>query len=449
MNSKVFSQLDSRWASKGYPRRGSSVGGNACGLFAVLHVAIEQKSKANWMPTALLSYMINKGYAVYGQGTTWNGITETLKYIGHKSVVRVWNDPMSSAFKELNKGNRIGVLLFNNNYAPNGMLWTASGHYVAFTDYKVEGGKHYFYCKDSGGRRNTGWYSYENSMRNCLPKIWIVERIQEKAYKPTKPYKGNLPKGKVYKGSKGADVKAVQAFLNWSINAKLVEDSIAGAKTVKAITDFEKAYGLVADGVFGALNLAKAKELVKAHADKKVVAKPTLTAGEKATAWAIEIAKGGKYKYKKWVQKDKKTHQCPICNKLTGKYKGWNCIGFVVASYYHGAGLRTFKCNCAGFGDNNFFTKVTQASWRKANGSRWSMIGSGSKGGKSLTASQLQKGDVLICYDSKGIYKHMAMYIGNGQYVDSASSSAKPNIGIRTYSKLAKNYHVTRAFRYK
>lgn len=186
MNSKIFKQTDSRWSSLPYPTKKSTFGGNGCGCVSCVHIAIEQSAKKNWTPKTLRPYMVKKGYAVAGKGTTWDGITATLKYIGHKTVVKVWDsDPMDKAWKELDKGNRIGIILFNNSRGADGTLWTASGHYIAFTNYKVEGGKHWFYCKDSGTRNHSGWYAYETSMMGCIPKLWIVKRLVPKKTEST------------------------------------------------------------------------------------------------------------------------------------------------------------------------------------------------------------------------------------------------------------------------
>lgn len=197
MNKTIYQQTDSRWGSLYYPKKGWTVGGCGCGLVACVHVAIEQEAKKNWTPKTLRPWMVSKGYAIAGQGTAWNGITETLKYLGHKSVVKVWDaDPMTKAWAELNKGNRIGVLLLDNHKAPDGTRFTTGGHYIAFTDYKVVDGKHYFYLKDSGWRKHSGWYQYEKSIKGCLPKLWIVERIAETKTAPKtedKAYAGDLP----------------------------------------------------------------------------------------------------------------------------------------------------------------------------------------------------------------------------------------------------------------
>lgn len=167
----------------------------------------------------------------------------------------------------------------------------------------------------------------------------------------------------------------------------------------------------------------------------------------KAVAWARKIAKGGQYTYKKWNSKDKKTKQCPICHNLKGKYKGWNCIGFVSAAYHHGAGL-PITCSCSGIGTDSFFTKVTLNSWTKRNGKGWQMItNGGGKGGADIPASKLIAGDVVICYDANGKFHHIALYTGNGKYIEDTNTKT-PHIGERKYADLCKKYHVTRAFRY-
>ena len=308
MNKTIWKQANSRWGSKPYPTKSCTMSGAGCGCVAVTHIAMEQDRYKNWTPENLRPWMVSKGFAVAGQGTKWEGITETLKHLGHSNVVRIYSDPMSEAWKELNKGNRIGVILFvkfNKRgkvipaRGPDGTLWTTGGHYVAFTDYKVQNGKHYFYCKDSGGRNHDGWFTYENSMKGCISKMWIVERINAikntvgtsvtaTAYRPTTEYRGSLPKKSVKKGSKGSDVKAVQTFLNWCINAKLKVDGSCGKKTVAAIKIFQKTYGLKVDGHFGPKCRAKANEIIKAH---KPVPKPTpAPSTSKVLAKAIELS---------------------------------------------------------------------------------------------------------------------------------------------------------------
>ena len=268
MNSKIYRQHDSRWRSLPYPTKSSNVGNSGCGLCSCVHIAIEQVAKKNWTPKTLRPYMVKKGYAEAGHGTLWQGINNTLLYIGHKKVRWIKEkEPMANAWKELDKGNRIGIILFNSKKAPNGTRWTSGGHYVAFTSYKKVDGKHKLYCKDSGPRHHDGWYTYETSMKGCVRQMWIVERIGEqvktpKPYKIPGPYSGKLPEKTVKKGSKGADVKAVQTFLNWCIGTKLKVDGKCGKNTLTAIKKYQKKYKLKVDGIFGSQSLKKAKEIV-------------------------------------------------------------------------------------------------------------------------------------------------------------------------------------------
>lgn len=120
-------------------------------------------------------------------------------------------------------------------------------------------------------------------------------------------YKGSLPTGTVKKGSKGENVKRVQRFLNWCINAKLKVDGICGAKTVSAIKKFQKKYKLKVDGVFGTKCRRKMQALIKPA--PKPTPKPSVsTNASKIVAKATEYAypygtTPSKYSYKKGAPK--------------------------------------------------------------------------------------------------------------------------------------------------
>lgn len=308
MNTRIFKQLDSRWSSLPYPTKKSTFGGNGCGCCACVHVAIEQPTKANWTPESLRKWMIGQGFAVAGKGTTWQGITATLKHIGHKSVVCVWDDPMSVAWKELNKGNRIGVLLVDNSKTPDGTYWTASGHYVAFTDYKVENGKHWFYIKDSGGRNHDGWFCYEKSIKGALPKLWIVERLDapQPTPEPTpedeEHYKGAYPNPKKYleKGDRGTEVTKLQNYLDWYFDGQFFEecgpaDGIFGKNTDKWTkrmqTDFFGAKE--ADGKVGPKTIGRMKKATKkASPSQKTTRMIDVSEFQKTINWSKVKADG-------------------------------------------------------------------------------------------------------------------------------------------------------------
>lgn len=444
MNTKIIRQLDPSVADWAYPTKSSSFGGNGCGCCACYHIAIEQPWQEDYSLNTLRKWMISQGFAVSGKGTLWSGIYETLKHIGHKNVVWVdRDDPMSKAWKELNKGNRIGVLLVSNGKTPNGTVWTASGHYVAFTDYRLVNGKHQFYIKDSGFRHHDGWYTYEYSLKGALPQMWIVERITVDAtkYRPKKPYTGRLPKSVIKKGRKGLAVKRLQTFLNWCIGTKLKVDGDAGVNTIKAVCVFQKTYRLEVDGFFGVNSLKKANAIVDKYAPK-----PEPTPQEKMCAWAKKIA-GERYHYVKWIESIAKTHTCPICTgrKYDDNYGG-NCIWFAWASWHHGAGLAS-KCSCAVFTDYHY-NQLLKLGYTDASKLARQRIGLEDvylmRSYTSLSLDQLKAGDI-IAYFTKSGYVHTALYIGNGQIADCTSSRSDGiKYGVPSYT----NWSIKLAFRY-
>lgn len=222
MNKTIYRQYDSRWGSKPYPTKGSSFAGNGCGCVSITHILIERDKYKNYTPEPVRKYMVSKGFAVPNHGTTWSGITKTLEHYGYKVYHIGSSDPMSKAWKELNKGNRIGIILFSGGAGPDGTVWTGGGHYMAFTGYKVQDGKHRLYMKDSGPRRHDGWYYYEKSMKGKVFQMWIVENIGTKPEDPNK----DIITGKI----------------------KLDVDGIFDAKCVNAL---EKTFGLKQDGYIG------------------------------------------------------------------------------------------------------------------------------------------------------------------------------------------------------
>ena len=273
MNNIVWKQYDSRWGSKAYPK-GSTMSGCGCGCVACTHIAMEQQRYANWTPENLRPWMVKQGFAIRGQGTTWNGITKTLQYLGYKVVHIGISDPMSKAWAELNKGNRIGIILFKSGRAPNGTVWTAGGHYVAFTDYYVKDGKHYFYTKDSGGRghdsKTHGYYTYENSMKGTVYQMWIVERLGAAPVTPTPtPEKKATPTtGKLTVDGVGgpATIKAAQKVFGTTIDGVISGQSKTlrkyypafssvcikyGTKGSPLVKQMQKKVGVTADGIIG------------------------------------------------------------------------------------------------------------------------------------------------------------------------------------------------------
>jgi hypothetical protein len=263
MNSKIYRQADSRWGNLPYPTKAYSFAGNGCGCCACTHNIIEIGQYANYTPANIRPYMVAQGFATKGHGTTWNGITKTLEHYGFKVETPNISSSMTAAWNLLNKTGapKQGVLLFRGG-TRGGVRWTSGGHYVAFLDYRVTNGKHYFYTKDSGGRHHDGWYCYETTMKGLLPRIWIVTaKPNSPAPAPTpkptpsKPAKGTytglIPTPTIKKGTKADKVKTLQKFLNWYGGYGLAVDGICGKGTVNAIKKFQKAEGITADGIYG------------------------------------------------------------------------------------------------------------------------------------------------------------------------------------------------------
>ena len=167
---QTFRQDDSRWGKMYYPRYPYTMAGSACGATACADLIVSNPKYASYTPVEIAKWMINKGYAIPGNGTARNGITNCLKSFGF-AVKR--HDNMTTFLSELNKGNVIGIILFGGG-TRGGVTWTTEGHYVAFSSYKIENGQHKFYMHDPGWRRNDGWFSYETHMRGLLVAMWTA-----------------------------------------------------------------------------------------------------------------------------------------------------------------------------------------------------------------------------------------------------------------------------------
>lgn len=166
---KTFRQADSRWGSHKYPSGGYTMANSGCGCTAVADIVSTNPKYSKYTPDTIRPYMIKEGFATRGHGTTWNGIRKTLEHYG---FVVANPDTMTELFKLLEKGvYKYGVLLFGKG-SRGGITWTAGGHYVAYSNYKVVNGKHYLYTHDPGGRHHDGWYCYETQMKGLVKNVW-------------------------------------------------------------------------------------------------------------------------------------------------------------------------------------------------------------------------------------------------------------------------------------
>lgn len=239
MNKKIYRQADSRWGSLPYPTSSYSFAGNGCGCCAVLHCIIEQDKYKNYTPKDIRPYMVQ--YATKGNGTLWSGITKGLEHYGYNVHWRQ-ADTMSDIFNVLKNSLKRGVILFGAQRGPDGTCWTTGGHYIAFVDYKIENGKHYFYLKDSGGRKHDGWWQYEKSMRGDVRNVWICTSL-----KNASPTPEPTPTTKTNK--KAIDISAWQGKIS-KANFQKVKNDGYDVVILRASYTGQSSFNLYADSVF-------------------------------------------------------------------------------------------------------------------------------------------------------------------------------------------------------
>ena len=121
-----WKQTDKRWCNK---RIGSmTLGGGGCGPTAIANT-ISPLLQKNYTPPKVWDFMKKHNYIIPGKGSTWAGITATLKHYNIKFDV-TYNDAVVK--KYLEKGYwMIGLC------GPS--RWTYSGHYITIYKLKKDG----------------------------------------------------------------------------------------------------------------------------------------------------------------------------------------------------------------------------------------------------------------------------------------------------------------------
>jgi len=308
MNKNIYRQVDSRWGNLTYPAKPYYLKGSGSGCCACTHVIIEQEKYKNYTPKNVRPYMVEHGFATKGHGTTWAGIKLTLEHYGNSAIQHTSMKTMIATLDD-RKAKKLptrGVLLFKAG-KKGGITWTTGGHYVAFVNYKVSNGKHYFYTKDSGGRKNDGWHCFETQMDGLVKKCWsaVPKKLVEDTTVKTQGYTGKFPSPILTKGNKGTQVKYLQKFLNWYRNSyNLKVDGKFGDATEKAVKDFQKREELTIDGIVGIKTCNKMQAIKKKvtttptststkpkEDSTPVVKKPTKVSGIDISAWQGNVSK--------------------------------------------------------------------------------------------------------------------------------------------------------------
>ena len=487
MRTTIFKQYKDPWASKPFPGGGTNVKGAGCGLCSVTHILIEDPRYKDYTPESIRSYMIK--WAVRDAGLIHEGIPDTLRHYGMENVKEFGTGAsMKSVFAEMNKGDRKCVILFykprKSATGPDGTVWTGGGHFIGCPEYKVKDGKHYFYMKDSGGRNHDGWYSYENSMRGCVYKVWTCTIPKSD---------GLLTKLKVDGDWGNMTTVMSQRMLGTSADGIISQQAISDKKYCIAsssdtwqwvkkpkngsslIKKIQKYAGATADGYMGTgsikalqkkLDVAEtgyldkatvrawqtyinklvdaknkktketeAKKKAEAEAKKKAEAEAKKKAEEearkkaeakqdrfdKANAWVIKIANDNRYGYVKYGDA-KYTQVCCICNPRDHDLGG-NCIWLAWATWHHGAGLPN-RCNCEVI-NNSQADKLIRMKASDALAFVKERTGLKDvnvfRTAKYFPVENLKQGDIILFFDGLEYY-HTAYYMGNGKIADARSN---------------------------
>ena len=112
-----WKQTDKRWSMK---KVGSmTLGAGGCGPTSIANIVSPLLQK-NYTPAKVWDYMAEHGYLIPGAGSTWAGITATLKHYGIKFDV-TYDDNLVD--KSLKRGYWVLGLC-------GASRWTTSGHYI-------------------------------------------------------------------------------------------------------------------------------------------------------------------------------------------------------------------------------------------------------------------------------------------------------------------------------
>jgi len=419
MNKTVFSQLDRRWAGLPYPVKPWTLSTSGCGCVSVTHLLIETGKYKKYTPKDVQPYM--KQFAIAGQGTLWSGIKTSLEHYGFKVIN---HSTMTGIFDTLkNRKQKMGIILFRKG-TKGGVTWTTSGHFVAFLDYKVSNGKHYFYVKDSGGRRHTGWYCYETQMKGLIPQIWsalppaepkkVVKTAEKQTYKIKFAKNGGSGSmqtitcevGKKIKLPKNLFKRTDFEFVGWSV----------GKSKYVNMDHFQL-------GKVKYKNEAAVKDLAAAGKTVTLYACWKGCGALAACLWARKIAKDNSFMYGAasgiWNNGRDRAHQvgCYFCGttrtgpKRAKKGSDWEktycCNSFVVAAFVHGANLAE---KCVGGSTRASWWP----SWKPGGKRRFKILGTNLKYSELPPATVLCSGTHVKLFTGNGMINRVTHAAGEG-----------------------------------
>lgn len=182
---KNFKQYDSRWARVPYPKSPYFVSDSGCGPTAIADLIVTNPKYKKKTPKNTANWLSKRGYATYGDGTMWSGITACLKAYGFRVTQ---HDDMDSFWAEMKKSGRMAIISFRGG-SKDGITWTLGGHFLACSGMEIKNGQHRLYMLDPGPRNHNGWYTYEKHMKGLIAQLWTCylpdqkKTTEEKAVK--------------------------------------------------------------------------------------------------------------------------------------------------------------------------------------------------------------------------------------------------------------------------
>lgn len=114
---------------------------------------------------------------------------------------------------------------------------------------------------------------------------------------PSLPSRGYYLTGDGYERykNKQSDIKLIQEYLNWAINAKLDVDGYYGNATTQSVAQFQKKVGIEADGSYGKDTLAAAKAFRKEEPKPQPTPKPQREVKASQSAQNYDASLSGTY----------------------------------------------------------------------------------------------------------------------------------------------------------
>lgn len=237
-----YKQIDSRWANKKYKCIGGymPIGGGGCGPTSIANI-VSALVNPKVTPVTVMKYVCKKGYMIYGAGTTWDGITKTLKHFGITKFKVTYS--ANEAKKSLKKGCWVEAVVGPSR-------WTRGGHYITLYGLTK---KNKVLVSDpasySDYRQKDGSFSEFKRAVNCM---WIC--IDPKDY-TKKGKKKTSTKVTLYVGDSKSNIRKGRGT-KYGVVAKLKRG------TKLTLTSYSKGWYKIASGKYKNMYI-KSSTLVK------------------------------------------------------------------------------------------------------------------------------------------------------------------------------------------